>query len=102
MKVITSMSVCTSRSALNATCEAAGAGEGGNVFAVVANDAKELAKQTGEANGDIAVKVTAIQTDATAAREAIAGITDIIGQINDMQSTIASAVEEQTATTNEI
>ncbi|MCU1485423.1 MAG: methyl-accepting chemotaxis sensory transducer with Pas/Pac sensor, partial [Actinomycetia bacterium] len=78
------------------------AGEAGKGFAVVANEVKELAKQTAEATEDIAGKITAIQGDAQAATAAIGEITAVISQINDIQTTIASAVEEQTATTNEI
>ncbi|MCU1373998.1 MAG: methyl-accepting chemotaxis sensory transducer, partial [Actinomycetia bacterium] len=59
-------------------------------------------KQTAQATGDIAGKVTAIQTDALAATTAIGEITEVINRINEIQTTIASAVEEQTATTNEI
>jgi methyl-accepting chemotaxis protein len=102
IKVITSIAEQTNLLALNATIEAARAGEAGKGFAVVANEVKELAKQTAEATEDIAGKVTAIQSDARDATEAIGEITTVISQINDIQTTIASAVEEQTATTNEI
>jgi methyl-accepting chemotaxis protein len=102
IKVITSIAEQTNLLALNATIEAARAGEAGKGFAVVANEVKELAKQTAEATEDIANKVTAIQSDARDATEAIGEITTVISQINDIQTTIASAVEEQTATTNEI
>ncbi|MCU1485421.1 MAG: chemotaxis sensory transducer [Actinomycetia bacterium] len=102
IKVITSIAEQTNLLALNATIEAARAGEAGKGFAVVANEVKELAKQTAEATENIAGKVTAIQTDAKAATDAIGEITTVISQINDIQTTIASAVEEQTATTNEI
>jgi methyl-accepting chemotaxis protein len=102
IKVITSIAEQTNLLALNATIEAARAGEAGKGFAVVANEVKELAKQTAEATGDIAGKVTAIQDDARAAADAIAEIADVIGRINEIQTVIASAVEEQTATTAEI
>jgi methyl-accepting chemotaxis protein len=102
IKLITSIAEQTNLLALNATIEAARAGEAGKGFAVVANEVKELAKQTGDATEDIAGKVTAIQADAQAASTAIAGITEVIGRINELQASIASAVEEQTATTNEI
>ncbi|MCU1486047.1 MAG: mcp [Actinomycetia bacterium] len=102
VKVITSIAEQTNLLALNATIEAARAGEAGKGFAVVANEVKELAKQTAEATEDISGRVAAIQGDAEAAAAAIVEITDIIGRINEIQTTIASAVEEQTATTNEI
>ena len=102
IKVITSIAQQTNLLALNATIEAARAGEAGKGFAVVANEVKELAKQTAAATEDISGKIEAIQTDTKAAVNAIDEISKIINQINDIQNTIASAVEEQTATTNEI
>jgi methyl-accepting chemotaxis protein len=102
IKVITSIAQQTNLLALNATIEAARAGEAGKGFAVVANEVKELAKQTAKATEDISRKIEAIQGDTGSAVEAIAQIGKIINQINDIQNTIASAVEEQTATTGEI
>jgi methyl-accepting chemotaxis protein len=102
IKVITSIAQQTNLLALNATIEAARAGEAGKGFAVVANEVKELAKQTAAATEDISQKIEAIQSDTGGAVKAITEISAIIGQINDIQNTIASAVEEQTATTNEI
>lgn len=102
IKVITSIAEQTNLLALNATIEAARAGEAGKGFAVVANEVKELAKQTAKATEDISRKIEAIQGDTKNAVEAIAQIGKIINQINDIQNTIASAVEEQTATTGEI
>ncbi|WP_413198467.1 methyl-accepting chemotaxis protein [Nostoc piscinale] len=102
IKVITSIAQQTNLLALNATIEAARAGDAGRGFAVVANEVKELAKQTAKATEDISQRIEAIQTDTKGAMAAISQITEIINQINDLQSTIASAVEEQTATTNEI
>jgi methyl-accepting chemotaxis protein len=102
VKVITSIAQQTNLLALNATIEAARAGEAGKGFAVVANEVKELAKQTAAATEDISKKVEAIQADTKSSVKAIAQITSIINQISDFQTIIASAVEEQTATTTEI
>lgn len=102
IKVITTIAQQTNLLALNATIEAARAGEAGKGFAVVANEVKELAKETAKATEDISGKIEAIQSDTKAAVEAIGQIGTVINQINDIQNTIASAVEEQTATTNEI
>ena len=102
IKVITSIAQQTNLLALNATIEAARAGEAGKGFAVVANEVKELAKQTAKATEDISRKIEAIQSDTKGAVDAIGQIGKIINQINDIQNAIASAVEEQTATTGEI
>ena len=102
IKVITSIAQQTNLLALNATIEAARAGEAGKGFAVVASEVKELAKATARATEEISRKIEAIQADSRGAVGAIGEIGQIIGQINDISNTIASAVEEQTATTNEI
>ena len=102
IKVITSIAQQTNLLALNATIEAARAGEAGKGFAVVANEVKELARGTARATEEIGQKIEAIQTDTRSAVDAIAQITNIIKEINDISNNIAAAVEEQTVTTNEI
>ena len=102
IKVITSIAQQTNLLALNATIEAARAGEAGKGFAVVANEVKELAKQTATATEDISRKIEAIQGDSQTAVTSIGSITDSITQLNNIAGNIASAMEEQAATTNEV
>jgi uncharacterized phage infection (PIP) family protein YhgE len=102
IKTITCIAEQTNLLALNATIEAARAGEAGKGFAVVANEVKELAKETAKATEDISGKISAIQDDTKLAVDAIGQIGSIISRINDLQTAIAGAVEEQTATTAEM
>lgn len=102
IKVISSIAQQTNLLALNATIEAARAGEAGKGFAVVANEVKELAKQTAKATEEITNKIGAIQGDSKKSVEAIGGIAQVIEKLNGISISIAAAVEEQTATTNEV
>ena len=102
IKVINSIAQQTNLLALNATIEAARAGEAGKGFAVVANEVKELAKQTAHATEEIGHTIEEIQGGTKGAATALAQIGTIIAQINDISNSIASAVEQQTVTTNEI
>ena len=102
VKVITSIAEQTNLLALNATIEAARAGDAGKGFAVVADEVKQLAQETSRATEDISRRIEAIQADTEAAVTAVARITNIIEEVNIYQTTIASAVEEQTATTSEM
>jgi methyl-accepting chemotaxis protein len=102
IKVITSIAEQTNLLALNATIEAARAGEMGKGFAVVASEVKDLAQETARATEDISRRVQAIQADTSGAVAAIEEISIVIERISEFQTTIASAVEEQTATTAEM
>ncbi|UQR62865.1 methyl-accepting chemotaxis protein [Bradyrhizobium sp. C-145] len=88
--------------ALNATIEAARAGEAGRGFAVVASEVKSLASQTARATEEIRTQIASMQEITTSAVGAIQGIGRIIGEINDVTTTIAAAVEQQGAATREI
>jgi methyl-accepting chemotaxis protein len=102
IEVITSIAQQTNLLALNATIEAARAGEAGKGFAVVANEVKELAKQTAKATEEIKQKITVIRETTGGAVEAIGGIKGVIDKISHISTEIATAVEEQSATTSEM
>ncbi len=101
-EVITEISEQTNLLALNATIEAARAGEAGKGFAVVANEIKELAKQTAEATQEIKFKIDDIQSSTSLTVDEIKQISEVINDVNDIVTTIATAVEEQAVTTEEI
>jgi methyl-accepting chemotaxis protein len=102
VKIISTVAEQTNLLALNATIEAARAGEAGRGFAVVAGEVKELARTTARATDDIRKRIESMQADLDAAVAAIREISAVIGRIHDSQNTIASAVAQQTASTDEI
>jgi len=102
VKVINSIATQTNLLALNATIEAARAGEAGKGFAVVAGEVKELAAGTAQATDDIVRRVEAIQLDTAGATQALEEIGGVIVTISEHQTTIAAAVEEQTAATQDM
>ena len=102
VQLITDIAAQTNLLALNATIEAARAGEAGKGFAVVASEVKNLASQTAKATEEITGKIAEMQAATQDSTAAIRGITDTIGQIDEISTTIASAIEEQGAATSEI
>jgi methyl-accepting chemotaxis protein len=102
VKSIETIAEQTNLLSLNATIEAARSGEAGKGFAVVAGEVKELAGETANATQNVTALVTEIQSETKNAVESMERISAVIGRINSAQSTIAGAVEEQTAVTGQI
>ncbi|THB78022.1 MAG: methyl-accepting chemotaxis protein [Desulfobacteraceae bacterium] len=100
--VISEISEQTNLLALNATIEAARAGEAGKGFAVVASEIKDLANQTAQATEDIKTKVLAIQNSTSQSVKDIQSVSGVIDNVNSIVTNIADAVEQQSATTEEI
>ena len=101
-EIITEISEQTNLLALNAAIEAARAGEAGKGFAVVANEIKALARQTADATQDIKKKIDGIQNSTSTTIDEIGKTSQTITSLNQLVTTIATAVEEQSATTREI
>ncbi len=101
-ETITEISEQTNLLALNATIESARAGEAGKGFAVVANEIKELAKQTADATEQIKRQIEEIQNMTATNVTDMDEITQVINKVNEIVSTIAAAIEEQSITTREI
>lgn len=102
IETITEISEQVNLLALNATIEAARAGEAGKGFAVVANEIKDLARQTAAATGEIKSRIEGIQNSTAGTVTEIGHITRVVNEVNEIVSTIATAVEQQSVTTNEI
>jgi methyl-accepting chemotaxis protein len=102
VRLIAGIAEQTNLLALNATIEAARAGDLGKGFAVVAGEVKELAQETARATEDVTARVAAIEGDTARAVTAIGAISARIAQVNEYQTAIATAVEEQAATTAEM
>ena len=102
VELINAIAGQTNLLALNATIEAARAGDAGKGFAVVAGEVKSLANQTAKATEEIAAQIDAVRSEINGTVGAIEGIVATIGKINEISASIAAAVEEQDAATQEI
>ena len=102
VKVITSIAGQTNLLALNATIEAARAGEAGKGSAVVANEVKDLARETAKATEEVGEKVAAIQTDAGSVVDALQQVAQTVERINEAQDIISGVLTEQNAVTRSV
>ena len=102
VEVIQDIASQTNLLALNATIEAARAGEAGKGFAVVAGEVKALASQTTKATEEIQAQVAAIQSETGRAVDALGNIGKTVDEMSEISTAIASAMEEQGATTHDI
>jgi methyl-accepting chemotaxis protein len=102
IKAINGIAQQTNLLALNATIEAARAGEAGKGFAVVATEVKELSKGTAKATEEVSLRIAAIQSNTRESAAGIAEIATVTNKVNEISQSIVEAVEQQTATTNEM
>jgi len=102
VEIINAIAAQTNLLALNATIEAASAGEAGKGFAVVANEVKELARQSSDSSGRIRSQIQNITAKTQASLKAVDEISEIMGQVSEYAHIIATSVEEQSSTNQEI